>query len=427
MGEALKDWMPLSMVSMPGTHNSASFAIGQRRLLPAPVVAASRCQAADVSTQLRRGVRFLDLRVRYGGRMCHGVVDCGFHLADVLATCAVFLRTHSGETIVVRIKDESPNKHSAQDLNDLVKSLAQEYPLFLERRLPRIGEVRGRIVVLSDWGACRHRAGLRWGTSMSIQDHFRHGCGRDKWRAVRRHFGVQGSSHELRINFTSATSLPNATPLRLARSVNRRLALYLGCISRDSFLGIVPMDFPSELLCELIVRRNRCSLDPLRAASRLRDAGVEARCAILRFQHELVAVADALAVGGEADPRNTSSLSSDAGKSCATAVARLASILVKLAHARVAAELKESAVEEPSAAASPSLQPKAHKSLMGAVVLGKVAAVPPPAPTTVSVAPQLANGSMGPSCCSEDLQSNRGGRGFATKLQTTVFRQQVKA
>ncbi|CAK0824975.1 unnamed protein product [Prorocentrum cordatum] len=66
-----------------------------------------RHQREDARGGLAMGVRFLDLRVRPDGQLCHGRVTCALTLVDALKACGAFLREHPGEVLLVRIKDEA--------------------------------------------------------------------------------------------------------------------------------------------------------------------------------------------------------------------------------------------------------------------------------------------------------------------------------
>lgn len=281
----LSDWMsglpdqvPISTVSLPGTHNSSSFAIGPPRM--AAIVAAGRCQVRDLSSQLAMGVRFLDLRVKPCGALCHGYISCGnLGLRDALSVCSAFLCLHPREVIIARIKDEACSKASASAIASLVRSLSDVCPLFTEPCLPSLGEVRGQVVILRDWSESRpviqgrscvlarkaSRFGLLWaGRSMQIQDEYSQRNGAEKWRIVQAQLcQTRASNSCLNINFTSATSLPSKTPVSIARCVNPKLAAHLRA-SVPRFVGIIVMDFPSAALCGLIVRQNQCRLDPCR-------------------------------------------------------------------------------------------------------------------------------------------------------------------
>ena len=67
--KVLPDTLPLSGISIPGTHNSHT----HYHALPSV-----RCQVLDVRTQLENGIRFLDVRVQPA------------HSTDIDSTCMVF-------------------------------------------------------------------------------------------------------------------------------------------------------------------------------------------------------------------------------------------------------------------------------------------------------------------------------------------------
>jgi len=330
------DEVPLTEVSMPGTHNSASFALSSRRL-PSLVVAGGRCQGWPLEAQLLRGIRFLDLRVRPNGALCHGVIDCGFTLQSALEVCTSFLERHPGEVIIARIKDEACRAVSARGVGMLIRSLSGQFPLYLESQLPAVGAVRGRIVVLCDWKGSS--CGVHWnGNAMRIQDQYWHASGTRKWKAVRQHLiRTKPAANLLQVNFASATALPRKFPLSLARSVNSKLASYLRASSNKKFVGIVVMDFPSAMLCELIVRKNRQILDPCRSVQGLTTACPYESNSLIQRQCELM-VATTRADAAAFVHRDQEEL-----HDCLRSVSR---ILLELVHERIRVELREPTVEE---------------------------------------------------------------------------------
>jgi len=380
MGEILSDDLPISAASLPGTHNSASFAIRPPRM--AAIVAAGRCQSQDFSAQLRMGVRFLDLRVNPGGALCHGVISCGrLSLADALRVCSAFLRLHPREVIVARIKDEQGSPASAVAVAALVHTLSDICPLFLEARLPRLGEVRGHVVVLRDWVeppskiACG--VGVLWGgTSMQIQDQYRHSNGNQKWHVVQQGLlRIAPTDSCLQVNFTSATSLPTRTPLRIARSVNPKLATYLRTTALN-FVGIIAMDFPSASLCELVVRRNCCSLDPCRPL-----AGSMKPMRSLKSLHFFEALQSELILGclqaDQAAAKNALGESAERAEQASSVgdccrqlerrelqaqVQRLSRLLVSLATERARVEHEESSIEDGRDHPAPLIPPLLSRS-----------------------------------------------------------------
>eukprot|EP00929_Paragymnodinium_shiwhaense_P051059 TRINITY_DN25702_c0_g1_i1.p1 TRINITY_DN25702_c0_g1~~TRINITY_DN25702_c0_g1_i1.p1 ORF type:complete len:485 (+),score=74.66 TRINITY_DN25702_c0_g1_i1:52-1506(+) len=364
MGDLLPDSCCLSEVSMPGTHNSASFAIGGEHWLGAVTAAAGRCQSVRITTQLHRGIRFLDLRARGDGSLCHGVLDCGLELCDALKDCSDFLKQFPRETILVRLKCEEGGHEASLKLYRIVRSLATVMSLiYIKRTLPTLLEARGRVVILSDWHQEIQSMGLAWaGEDMDIQDEYWHSCSHQKWKVVRKHFrkkkgiGVAGEKPQLKISFASATALQwGTTPLDFARDVNRQLGRYLRESNRvcraarhPGSLGIVVMDFPSELLCDLIVRRNCSTLDPCRPVCHLRRVGVALRSELLLLMSQVVTAGKA---ADEAASEGASE-GGDARRSLRAACEELAGSLVRLTIARVSAEFEESLVDEPSRAQS---------------------------------------------------------------------------
>lgn len=352
----LPDCLPFAEVTMPGTHNSASYAFGAGHL--AAVLAASRCQSADLDAQLRMGVRFLDLRARPGGGLCHGRVACALSLREALGTCGAFLQRHPSEVLLVRIKDEAGGRTSARGVGSLVWTLAEsaEYPLYLQRRLPSsLGEVRGRIVLLCDWGG--GQLGLRWaGEAMRIQDEYWQSSSAEKWQVVFQHFArTAPEAKVLQVHFTSATNLPRKMPLDIARGVNPRLARYLRrsprrCASqRSRFVGIVAMDFPTQALCRLVLRLNWFALDPCRAL----DASLQSTPGLHgwldNLQCELLAAASRADVALRRHEGPGAGEEREERERRDTSLLWLSKIYAKLLLERAGAELLEASVEEPRA------------------------------------------------------------------------------
>lgn len=295
------------------------------------------------------GIRFLDFRVRPDGRLCHGMVPCGVSIREAFDVLRDFLQQHPSEVLLVRVKDESGTRASAKDVDALMMELVDsaEYPLYLQGRLPSsLREARGRIVILCDWA--NGLLGLPWGgVFMNIQDEYWHRTGSKKWKVMERHLGSSlmagGNSNQkatpcaLQIHFASATAIHyRRTPLGLARIVNAKLAAYLRSASLPcgTVLGILVMDFPSAMLCELIINQNFPDLHPCRPLCSLqKDA--EIRDYIENLQCELVASAsraDALIGAGTEEAIH--------------ATQRLGHVFTRLVVEHAAAQLDEPPTDE---------------------------------------------------------------------------------
>lgn len=110
------DWMArvdndtrLSMLSIPGTHDTMSYGYESDEFYDYVVT-----QSLDLTTQLEAGVRVLDIRAQLdydnGGdqeiQINHGVMDVNSTFEEVMVTVNDFLAKHSGETVLIRFKNE---------------------------------------------------------------------------------------------------------------------------------------------------------------------------------------------------------------------------------------------------------------------------------------------------------------------------------
>lgn len=152
--QKLEDETPLSALSIPGTHNSPSY----HRALPSV-----RCQVVPVREQLKKGVRFLDIRVQPETPMdptkdalvlVHGVFPISLTGARYFRTLVRevldFLGENPSETVVMSVKREGPGNatdaHLSRILRDHYAGDARYW--FTAPRIPYLGEARGKIVLV---------------------------------------------------------------------------------------------------------------------------------------------------------------------------------------------------------------------------------------------------------------------------------------
>ncbi|KAF8352251.1 PLC-like phosphodiesterase [Amanita rubescens] len=163
---AIPDDTPLSSVLLPGTHDSMAF-------YGWPI---SQCQSLStpLAVQLVSGIRFLDVRLSVvQGRLIsyHGIYPERTPFQVILSTMSVFLSRFptSCETIVVSIKQEDfedtpPDKFSLLVRDEIINSPGGIGMWFLEDRIPRLGEVRGKAVMFSRFGG----DGFGWKEGLGI-------------------------------------------------------------------------------------------------------------------------------------------------------------------------------------------------------------------------------------------------------------------
>lgn len=175
----LRDEYPLSMLSIPGTHNSPTYHVA----LPSV-----RCQAVSVRAQLDHGVRFLDVRVscpRAGAGDDLALVHSAFpvaltgarYLAGLLRECYAFLDDHPSETLLMSLKREGTGRGGDRLLSRHLRARycdggADARRWFTEPRIPALGEARGRIVLVRrfqlDDSLRGEHGGRGWGIDGSV-------------------------------------------------------------------------------------------------------------------------------------------------------------------------------------------------------------------------------------------------------------------
>ena len=159
---SLPDSAPLSSLCIPGTHESLA-----RYGYPI-----STCQevASTVDIQLRAGIRFLDVRVTAKGPSgsqpseqkllgYHGVTDERIEFGAVLQSCWNFLDNEGkGETIIMSMKPEA-DAAAMQACFEQVYLNPTKSRWYLDVNVPTLGQVRGKIVLLSRYGSSGQQPG----------------------------------------------------------------------------------------------------------------------------------------------------------------------------------------------------------------------------------------------------------------------------
>ncbi|WP_164018612.1 phosphatidylinositol-specific phospholipase C [Pyxidicoccus trucidator] len=259
---AFPDSTSLASVSLPGTHDTMAFTNTGGDL--------TQTQSLNLRAQLDAGIRALDIRCRHIGdafTIHHGVVYLNVNFTDVLNTATQFLSEHPRETLVMRVKKE----HTEENIT---RTFAQTFEWYREQpafkpyiwrgsHVPTLGEVRGKLVILDDFGGGAY--GIPW-SSLDLQDDWTVSTLfdiDDKWNKVRAHLEKTntGSPSKLFVNFLSGSSA-GAFPYMVAggagsgiRGVNDFAIDYL-VGAKVQRAGIMMMDFPGAGLIDAILALN---------------------------------------------------------------------------------------------------------------------------------------------------------------------------
>lgn len=246
----LPDALPLSRLSIPGTHDSLSLFGGQRL----------RCQSWGLEAQLAAGIRFLDVRCKLWRGELRIYHLCTFQRASlrgVLRRTLRFLRAHPGEAVLMRIKEELPIFSRPGFAAQLHRCLLEEGQgcVWCREEVPTLGQVRGKIVVLE--ALRREVLGIPY-EQLSISDAWNVLSLERKWARVRRHLekAAGGDPGTMFLTFCSGNGLFTC-PEQVARFVNPRCCQHLRRRAGQPVRwGVVIMDFPGAGLLRLIVASN---------------------------------------------------------------------------------------------------------------------------------------------------------------------------
>lgn len=149
----LNDEVPLSGLSIPGTHNSPCY----YKALPSV-----RCQAHSPTDQLNNGVRFFDIRVQpsnpedksdEGLTLVHGSFPISLtgtkKFRPLVKEVQQFLSANPSETVIISVKREGAGESTDKQLGEiLLDHYTNAKQWYTEPRIPSLGEVRGKIVLM---------------------------------------------------------------------------------------------------------------------------------------------------------------------------------------------------------------------------------------------------------------------------------------
>lgn len=205
------DWMAklgngarLSQLSIPGTHDTMSHYGGD----------IAQTQSMDLATQLKSGIRALDIRCRHlnnAFRIHHGIIDQQATFDDVMKAVTAFLAAHPRETVLMRVKEEYDAKGNSRDFAATFADYLGKYPDKFWKYTsdnPTLGEVRGKIVLLQNFTSGT-QYGIKW-DSLKIQDDFSVKTNWDlegKWNKVSAQMDAAKANggNAIYVNFLSAS------------------------------------------------------------------------------------------------------------------------------------------------------------------------------------------------------------------------------
>lgn len=277
----------LTEINIPGTHDSAT------KYVSAGFISCT--QSLSISQQFENGVRYIDTRfkkVENKFLAVHGIANCkvsGSAFAEdltashIIADCKAFLSSNPTETILFQLKEEESSAgvdFYTSFYNLYIKNSPESW--FIENRIPTLGEVRGKIVLLRAVSLDTNRfndsnSGIDFSrypyigdqtqynyqrrdinkvngtkySSMYVQDSYKLE-GAEKWECIKAFLDSDLKSNEFNICMTNCTRL--STPQLNAQDINKRIKNY--GFQKGKCYGIIAMDFVTDEFCNLIVNTN---------------------------------------------------------------------------------------------------------------------------------------------------------------------------
>jgi 1-phosphatidylinositol phosphodiesterase len=263
--KGIPDTMSLAHISIPGTHQSCC----TEGLATATGWSNCQLKSATIPTQLKDGIRYLDLRCMVVNgeylEIMHGDVDYRNTLTTVVKECVAFLEKNDSETIMMRIKQEGYNLVSDREfIKTFDSSLSQyKHKIHQSNSIPNLGDVRGKIVIISNVSGL---TGIQWG-SINHQDVSK--CSvEQKKQFFLNHIdaAVKSKSNTLFINHSSIQAQGLNHVHFYANKMNAFLLdeFVAGLGTRDvdnsknesPHTGIIPMDYYRGDVVDEIIKRN---------------------------------------------------------------------------------------------------------------------------------------------------------------------------
>lgn len=281
---SVPDHVNLSSLSIPGSHDTMTYGMPDNIWL--------QCQNSNLSTQLRAGLRYFDMRGRLVNDtigIYHSIAYTGYTLTDVARDVFGFLEENPSETVVMRLKEEGKPVGDARDANRTFEDVFNDFrftkdtaagfekhlfqpgpPSAQADFLPTLGAARGKVVLLQEFPSEDGPYGLLWDSPlMELEDlwvvpsadHLG-----EKWAAIEKALDLAREAPDdnsaLHVSHLSASvgvlpieAAAGPRTRREIRGMNDRTGAWLEAGGRGR-TGVVIVDFPGQRLVDAVIARN---------------------------------------------------------------------------------------------------------------------------------------------------------------------------
>lgn len=170
----------LDELSIPGTHDSGTCSVDNDT---EPQSSQVKCQQDYIPTQLLEGIRYFDIRLGKDDKNGDPGIDHGrcyllkkdggyMHLSDVIGYFKTFLSENPTEALIMLVSRGNDEATDESVTTAFAKVMGKDPDLFYtSSRVPTLGEVRGKIVLLRRFGLAGNSAsGHTWGLDLTQWD-----------------------------------------------------------------------------------------------------------------------------------------------------------------------------------------------------------------------------------------------------------------
>lgn len=170
----------LDELSIPGTHDSGTCSVDNDT---EPQSSQAKCQQDYIPTQLLEGIRYFDIRLGKNDKNGDPGIDHGrcyllkkdggyMHLSDVIGYFKTFLSEKPSEALIMLVSRGNDEATDESVTTAFAKVMGKDPDLFYtSSRVPTLGEVRGKIVLLRRFGLAGNSvSGHTWGLDLTQWD-----------------------------------------------------------------------------------------------------------------------------------------------------------------------------------------------------------------------------------------------------------------
>lgn len=170
----------LDELSIPGTHDSGTCSVDNDT---EPQSSQAKCQQDYIPTQLLEGIRYFDIRLGKNDENGDPGIDHGacyllkkdgnfMHLSDVIGYFNTFLSENPTEALIMLVS-RGNGEATDESLTTALGKVFDENPdlFYTSSRIPTLGEVRGKIVLLRRFGLAGNSVSSHtWGLDLTQWD-----------------------------------------------------------------------------------------------------------------------------------------------------------------------------------------------------------------------------------------------------------------